>query len=139
MSKEDSKLYVWILLALGTLVSASGFTLVGLYTVQGNFLLVALGFFLFVIGYKLCWFAAHDISTLSELSDAINSVLVPENRVRELKFHILTVTGVIMVSYGATEFAQIIVADGQMNPAVAGFIVFTGYMIAHEGVNRVLV
>lgn len=138
-SLVDADRYTFMLLVVGTLLSATGFTLSGINMVEGNFLVVAVGFAFFVFGYKICWFAAHDITSLGEMKAYVVDVFFSGNIKRELNFHVLTATGIIMASYGSTEFAQTIVADGSMNPMVSGFIVFTGYMVSHEGVNRVLV
>lgn len=131
--------YTYLLLVVGTLLTATGFTLSGINMVRGSFPVVAIGFILFVLGYKLCWLAAHDVTSFNEIKASVREVFISDDMMRELNFHALTATGIIMASYGSTEFAQTIVADGSMNPLVSGFIVFTGYMVSHEGVNRVLV
>lgn len=135
----DIDRYTFLVLVVGTLLTAVGFTLSGINMVEGSFLMVAAGFVLFVFGYKICWFAAHDITNLEEMRASVDKVFFSGNTKRELNFHLLTVTGIVMASYGSTEFAQTIVASGDMNPLVSGFIVFMGYMVSHEGVNRVLV
>lgn len=135
----DLDRYTFLLLVVGTLVAATGFTLSGINMVEGSFLIVAAGFTLFVFGYKICWFAAHNITDFKEMKASVANVFFSNNIKRELNFHLLTATGIIMASYGSTKFAQTIVSDGSMNPLVSGFIVFMGYMVSHEGVNRVLV
>lgn len=131
--------YTLVLLVVGTLLASLGFTLSGINMVKGNFLIVAAGFTFFVFGYKICWFAAHDITSLEEMRQSVVEVFFSDDIMRELNFHILTATGIVMASYGSTEFARTIVSNGNMNPLVSGFIIFTGYMVSHEGVNRVLV
>lgn len=133
------RIYTYLTLGLGSILVATGFTVAGISMVRDSFIMVAIGFVFFVVGYKICWFAAHDITTINEMKASVEKILLSDDMLTELRFHSLTLTGIVMVSYGSTEFAQLIVADGQMNPIISGAITFAGYMISHEGVNRVLV
>lgn len=140
MLRDMSDFFNTGLLITGTAIVALGMTTVGIYTFQDSFKLSSVGYFLFVIGYKICWFSAHEnVNNFEQILSRGKAFLNSENRFNEFRFHILSVIGVLVVSYGTTQFAQNIVADPPIGSGLSALTISLGYITAHIGVNRVII
>lgn len=129
----------WKLLILGSLQVSLGASLVGVYAIEGFTPGVLFGYLIFVSGYKISWFSVHEISKLEQILEIGYETFFEGDKLGNLWHLLLMLIGVSMTSYGTTLFAQIVLGDIGTSVFIAGIITFGGYMVAHEGVNGVLV
>lgn len=127
-----------LLMALGSIFVALSGTVVGINMFKNGIIEVFIGYLVFVLGYKTCWYGANiefgdgysfDLSNSLSKLDEIKGV-------EAWKF-ILVFTGVYLVAHGTIEFGMLVAEPEPVIGAEAGISTFLGYVIAHEGVNRV--
>ncbi|MFB6213225.1 MAG: hypothetical protein ABEJ07_01530 [Candidatus Nanohaloarchaea archaeon] len=128
-------------LVLGSILAAAGFTLVGISSFAGEPLMAASGFLSFVLGYKISWYGTHTIRTMEELRNEMEGA---RNQFfghveRNLGNYALITLGLGMAAHGTTLFAQVITRFQTPEAVLSGLLCTTGYMLAHEGVNEVLI
>ena len=128
-------------LFIGSLITAGGCSLVGVYTFKNRPLLVFTGFLLFVVGYKLSWYGTRLVRDTESLRGYISGgagsfiAHIDQNFTN----YLLVLMGLISTSYGATIFGQTVKHFSIYQGAISGFMCVIGYMLAHEGVNEVLI
>lgn len=129
-------------LVLGSLLISVGGTLAGVFTFQGKVLPVLIGYVFFVAGYKVSWYGTHTFESFEDLRgvfQGFKGVLFSHVR-GDYHNYFLIVLGLLMCSYGSVQFGEMVLGQLDVLRVVsAGLICFGGYMVAHEGVNEVLV
>jgi hypothetical protein len=130
------------ILALGALLVSAGGTLAGVYSFQNNYLLVFIGYVFFTAGYKISWYGTHSIRDPGELKDHLQNFgsSVSSHITGEFRNYSLIVLGLVFSTVGTVQFGEMVL--NQFSPfgvAWAGVSCFGGYMVAHEGINEVLV
>ena len=118
---------------------ATSFTLVGKYAFAENILYVFLGYSVFVVGYKACWYGVYQDSGIKEMTEVLEDSLqeVLKHLREEPLNYFLIGAGVFSASYGTVLFAQVVKNPDLVNGLIAGATCFGGYIVAHEGVNEV--
>lgn len=135
----NQKQVKYLLLATGSvLVGLSGAT-VGKYAFEGKTLHVFTGYIIFVIAYKTCWYAVRhkkDSKDLKNLLTSLAQEIKVFGKVKPLNY-LLVITGLYLASYGTVEFARLVENTQIITGLRTGIACFTGYILAHEGVNEV--
>lgn len=136
---DEEVLLKYLLLSIGSLLVATSFTLVGKYAFMENILYVFLGYSIFVIGYKACWYGVYQDSGIKEMKEILedSSQEVLKHLSEEPLNYLLIGAGVYSASYGTVVFAQVVRSPDLVNGLIAGVTCFGGYIVAHEGVNEV--
>ena len=118
---------------------ATSFTLVGKYAFAENILYVFLGYSVFVVGYKTCWYGVYQDGGIKEITEVLEDSLqeVLKHLREEPLNYFLICAGVFSASYGTVLFAQVVKNPALVNGLIAGATCFGGYIVAHEGVNEV--
>lgn len=136
---EEEETLKYGLLALGSLLVATSFTLVGRYAFEGNVTRVFLGYLVFVAGYKACWYGVHQEGGLGKLRESLD-----EGLRESLDFvktdplnYVLIAVGVYSAAFGSVTFARLVEEPTVHTTLLAGATSFGGYVMAHEGVNEV--
>jgi len=100
------------------------------------------GYILFTSGYKISWYGTHSITSLNELRNHLQNfggTLVSHVR-EDMHNYFLIFLGLLLSSFGTVRFGSMVVNELRVfEVAWAGILCFGGYMVAHEGVNEVLV
>lgn len=137
---EDRWITAWSL-AMGTLLVATGTTIAGHYAFKQQHIPVYLALVIFTTGYKVSWYGARRYHSFESIVTAVKKIkdTGPKHVAKELENYILLATGLASISYGFTSFTQNIVNFSFESVIIAGLAVFGGYMVAHEGVNEVLI
>lgn len=138
--KDRTEVRKLLAAVLSSLIGAAGFTLVGKNVFNGRVFLVATGFFVFIFSYKLMWYGTQD--SLKDLAGSSKGSLYIDfiDHVNsELRNYGLIISGVLVSSLGTVYFGAAAQSFSVLTASSAGLLAFGGYMIAHEGVNNVLV
>lgn len=130
-----------IMLVIGILVTALGPAVVAHYSFRSNVWMVFNGFLLFTVGYKMSWYATHTIDNLEDLKNGLKRSRnnLADNIHQNLSNYLLMIAGILSASYGVTIFVSTIQSFSVQQGMLAGVFVFGGYVLSHEGVNKVLV
>lgn len=120
------------------MVGASG-SVVGTYAFQGNTLYVFLGYIIFVLAYKTCWYGVHHSGGLEGLRQLLKTGLQETVEfTREKPWNYLMILGgLYLASYGTVQFSQLVENPELITGLKTGLACFLGYILAHEGVNEV--
>jgi hypothetical protein len=130
------------ILILGALLVSAGGTLAGVYSFQGNYLLVFTGYMLFTTGYKISWHGTNSIRDMEELKYHLQNIgtTISSHITGEFRNYSLIVLGLVFSTVGTVQFGEMVLNQFSLfGVAWAGVSCFGGYMIAHEGINEVLV
>ncbi|MBY6294556.1 hypothetical protein GLU60_04160 [Nanohaloarchaea archaeon H01] len=134
---DEEKLISAIGTLLGGILIATSASLIGTYVFRSSFPMVFLGFLLFATGYKTTWYGSK-ISSLKELKQ-IDIQRITGHAENNISKYLLLAVGIATASTGSIFFGQTI-TNFQLPKAIIGaFMVFIGYMVSHEAVNKVLV
>jgi hypothetical protein len=136
---DDGDKLKYFLLTAGSLLVALSFTLVGKYAFEGEILYVVLGYSIFVLGYKSCWYGVYQDDGLDELRELLSDGFEEGFQVLKEKplNYVLIAAGVYSAAYGTILFAQLVENPSVSTMLFAGVASFGGYIMAHEGVNEV--
>ncbi len=127
----------YLLLAAGSLMVALSGTLVGKYAFESNVAGVFLGYTLFVVAYKTCWYGAQQEGNISDTIKGVRE-FSGRNLLEEKPWrYLMILLGVYLAAHGTTEFAGVVAEPEVLDGIEAGISTFGGYILAHEGVNEV--
>lgn len=136
--EKDRKTKYFLLAAGSLMVGASG-SVVGTYAFQGETLYVFLGYIIFVLAYKTCWYGVQHSGGLEGLRQ-----LVKEGMQETVEFtrkkpwnYLLILAGLYLTSYGTVQFTTLVENPELVTGLKTGAACFGGYVLAHEGVNEV--
>ena len=134
----DGKRTKYLLLGAGSLLVGASGAVAGTSAFKGNTVYVFLGYTIFVIAYKTCWYGVHQYSL-----DGLNSLLrtgISESKKflgnKPLNL-VLIISGLYLASYGTVEFAALVENPDPVTGLKTGLACFSGYIMAHEAVNEV--
>lgn len=134
MSRELTR---YISLVVGSLIVALSGTIVAIYSPPNNIIGVFLGYIVFVLGYKTCWFGSHQKEGIKSLKSLKNSYSIKEISLKDnLEKFILVVLGLYLASYGTVQFFNLVENPGLIKGLETGLTSFGGYIMAHEAVNE---
>lgn len=100
---------------------------------------VMIGYVLFLAGYKICWYGVHHDGGIEDLVHMPESSLVKavEFLKTESWKYLTIIAGLYLASYGTIEFFEFVSQPSIQTGIKTGLVGFTGYILAHEGVNEV--
>lgn len=138
---DEEKLISRGSLIVGTLLVSTGCTLAAYYGFRERFVPVYIAFTLFAAGYKVSWYGTREFHNFESIIATIKNIpdKGPQHVSEELENYILLAAGLASISYGFIVFTQNILNFSVESAVIAGFATFAGYMVAHEGVNEVLI
>lgn len=137
---DQDKAITALSLFLGSIMAATGFTIAGISSFAEKPLLVFVGFSVFAAGYKVSWYGTKKFESQKDILEAFL-------KVRSFYTHLKTnftnytmiLVGLALCSYGTTMFAQLVFSFSFGGAIISGIVCVSGYIIAHEGVNEVLI
>lgn len=128
--------YGWLL--IGAIIISIGAGLAGIYSFQGQFIPVAVGFGLFCIGFKLSQIGVYQWPQ-KRIRDVLSAEVTKIERWTLMKRGSALTVGPLLIAGGVTLFSQTILEPALYYAITAGVVTITGYMISHYGmVGRLL-
>ncbi len=128
--------YGW--LVVGAVIISIGSGLAGVYSFQGQFVVVSIGFVLFFAGFQLSQFGVHQWPE-RRLTDVLVINTGQTNTETLLKRGTAVVVGPLLIGGGVTLFSQTIIDPSLVFTIVAGILSVVGYVVSHYGlVGRLL-
>lgn len=126
-------------LFVGTVLAALGFTLVGINAFESRVFPVFAGYLSIVFGYKIQWYVVNRFQSFHKIRHYLDDSTEFYLHFREnLRNYLFIVLGLLLASGGTVMFAQTVVSFSIVEALSSGLLCLSGYMIAHEGFNEVL-
>lgn len=134
MSKQATR---YVSLIAGSLIVALSGTVVAVHAPSGQTYGVFIGYILFVLGYKTCWFGSHQKEGIESIKQLKNDFSLDRINLKDnLTQHFLIFGGLYLASYGTVEFFSLVENPGILKGLETGLTSFGGYIMAHEAVNE---
>lgn len=129
----------YLLLAAGSLLVGLSGAIVGTSAFSQQTIQVFLGYSLFVVAYKTCWYGVHQEGGLEGVIQLLEKgVKESIDSMKDKPWnYLMIILGVYLCSYGTVEFTRLVENPEIVTGLKTGIACFTGYIIAHEGVNEV--
>lgn len=135
---DKGKITKYLFLSTGSLLIALSGTLVGKYAFESNVIGVFIGYILFIIAYKTCWYGVHNKGEIRNAKDRFKDFSENSRQfgVEPWKY-LMMLLGVYLASHGTTEFAAVVAEPELLTGVEAGISTLGGYILAHKVVNEV--
>ncbi|QGA80949.1 hypothetical protein [Candidatus Nanohalobium constans] len=137
---DEDSLISDVSLVLGIIVTSSGLALVASSAFDAAVFRVFFGFVLVSVGYKVSWLGAHRFESFEDISEKTGSLKGSSGYLKDgFRNLVLIFVGLMMCAEGTVLFAELVISFDLVLAFLSGFACFTGYLVAHQGINEVAI